>query len=158
MIVRASGAVKEILFARAFGVSVYTDAFVLAVTYATFLPTVLGGSIATALIAERARALADGVTDLTRLAVWVLIASCVCAACVYAFAPWAMSTLFSLTGDELARASAYSRILSPLGFAMVLSVAMAGLLNSAKQFYFAGISALATPVLTMIAILALAPD
>jgi putative peptidoglycan lipid II flippase len=156
MIVRASGAVKEILFARAFGVSAHTDAFVLAVTYATFLPTVLGGSIATALIAERARTVAEGATDLRALRAWVLFASCSCGACVYVLAPWAMSAIFSLSGEDLKTATAYSRMLSPLGFAMVLSVAMAGLLNSEKQFYVAGISALATPVFTMLAIVTLA--
>lgn len=157
MIVRASGAVKEILFARAFGVSAHTDAFVLAVTYATFLPTVLGGSISTALIAERSRNAAEGIADLATLSAWVLAVACVCGVCVYALAPWVMATFFSLSGEELARAAAYSRVLSPLGFAMVLSLAMAGLLNSEKQFYIAGISALATPVFTMIGILALAP-
>ena len=157
MIVRASGAVKEILFARAFGVSAHTDAFVLAVVYATFLPTVLGGSISTALIAERARNAAEGIADLRTLSAWVVAVACVCGVCVYALAPWVMATFFSLSGEELARASAYSRVLSPLGFAMVLSLAMAGLLNSQKQFYIAGISALATPVFTMIGILALAP-
>ena len=156
MIVRASGAVKEILFARAFGVSAETDAFVLAVTYTNFLPMVLGGSIATALIAERARS--AHATDLAVLARWVLLASVACSACIYVFAPAAMATLFSLHGEDLERATAYSRVLSPLGFAMVLSIAMSGLLNSAKQFYFAGISALATPVFTIVGILALSPS
>lgn len=158
MVVRASGAVKEILFARAFGVSAETDAFVLAVTYATFLPTVLGGAIATALIVERARATGASSDGLTALARWVALTSCLCAVCVYALAPWAMSFLFSLTGDDLTRAIEYSRVLSPLGFAMVLSLAMSGLLNSEKQFYVAGISALATPVLMMVAIVALGPS
>jgi putative peptidoglycan lipid II flippase len=66
-----------------------------------------------------------------------------------------MATLFSLSGDDLARATRYSHVLSPLGFAMALSLAMNGLLNSEKQFYFAGISALATPVFTMLGIVAL---
>jgi putative peptidoglycan lipid II flippase len=156
MVVRASGAVKEVLFARAFGVSADTDAFVLAVTYATFLPNVLGASIATALIAERARNASGASTDMARLSVWVAAASCLCALCIYALAPWLMSVVFSLSGESLARATAYARILSPLGFAMVMSTAMEGLLNSEKQFYVAGICPLATPVITAAAILALA--
>ena len=157
LVVRASGAVKEILFARAFGVSAHTDAFVLAVTYATFLPMVLGGSISTALIAERARPAPSGVVDLKTLGLWVIAASAVCAGGILLLAPWVMSTFFSLSGEPLAAATEYSRILSPLGCAMVLSLAMGGLLNSEKQFYIAGISALATPVFIMIGILALAP-
>ena len=156
MFVRASGAVKEILFARAFGVSADTDAFVLALTYATFLPTVLGGAVATALVVEQARATASSKTDLGVLTMWVVAASCLCALLVYALANVAMSTLFSLTGDVLDKATSYARAMSPLGFLMVLSLAMSGVLNAAKQFYFVGISALATPVFMMIGILAFA--
>jgi putative peptidoglycan lipid II flippase len=155
MVVRASSAVKEIIFARAFGVSAETDAFVLAVTYATFLPTVLGGSVATALIAELAKAKAAADVELAALARWVVIAACLCAFCIYVSAPMVMSTLFNLAGDDLVRAVSYARVLTPLGFTMVVSVAMDGLLNSAKQFYVPGITALATPVFTLFAILGL---
>ena len=53
LVVRASGAVKEIVFAGAFGVSAATDAFVVAVTYSTLAPTVIGAAVGTALIAHR---------------------------------------------------------------------------------------------------------
>ena len=156
MVVRASSALKEIFFARAFGVSAETDAFVLAVTYATFLPMVLGGSVATALIADLAKAKAVADVGLASLVGWVVLAACLCALLIYAMAPPAMSLLFGLSGEELARAVSYARVLSPLGFTMVLSVAMDGLLNSAKQFYVPGITALATPVFTLVAILGFA--
>ena len=155
-IVRASGAVKEIFFARAFGASAETDAFVLAFTYALFLPTVIGGSIATALIADRARGAQGAAGDCSGLAVAVLAAACLCGAGIYVSAPAVMSVLFSLQGPDLELATFYSRVLSPLGFAMVLSLAMGGLLNSEKQFYVAGISALATPVFTLAAIIVFA--
>jgi peptidoglycan biosynthesis protein MviN/MurJ (putative lipid II flippase) len=67
MVVRASSAVKEIIFASAFGVSAETDSFVLAVTYSTFLPTVLGGAFATALIAHLANAEAHSYRGLAYL-------------------------------------------------------------------------------------------
>src|SRR6476661_2520432 len=60
LVVRASGALKEIVFAGAFGVSAATDAFVVAVTYATLAPTVIGAAVGTALIAHLARAHRDG--------------------------------------------------------------------------------------------------
>ncbi|HYC48849.1 MAG TPA: lipid II flippase MurJ, partial [Burkholderiales bacterium] len=152
MVVRAAGAVKEVLFAGAFGVSADTDAFVLAVTYATFLPTVIGSAVATALIAERAKARADAEANLNALAWWVFAAAATCGIAVYALAPVAMSVLFTVSGETLSTAISYARTLSPLGFAMVLSLAMCGLLNSEKQFYVAGMSAFATPVFTMGAI------
>ena len=152
LVVRASGAVKEILFAQAFGVSAETDAFVLALTYATFLPTVVGGALATALVVEQARATASARSDLERLSLWVLAASCVCALLVYVLARVVMSTLFSLSGEMLDKATEYARVMAPLGFLMVMSLAMSGVLNSAKQFYAAGISALGTPVFMMIGI------
>lgn len=156
LIVRASGAVKEVFFARAFGVSAETDAFVLALTYVTFLPTVLGGAVATALVVERAQANAASDNDLSSVMRWILLASCLCALLVYALASVAMSTLFSLTGEALQRATSYARVMAPLGFFMVLALALSGVLNAAKQFYVAGISALATPVCTMIGVIAFA--
>lgn len=153
MIVRASGAVKEILFARAFGVSAATDAFVLAITYATFLPMIVGGALATTLIAERAKSSAESNNGWSALAAWVLIAACSCGILVYALAAPVMSLLFALEGETLASATSYARILSPLGVTMVLALAMSGLLNSSKQFYIAGIAALATPMFTILGIL-----
>jgi putative peptidoglycan lipid II flippase len=153
LVVRASGALKEIFFARAFGVSAETDAFVLAMTYATFLPTVLGGAVATALVVERSQANASSENDLSAVMRWVLLAACLCALMVYALAGAAMSTLFHLKGEALERGTSYARVMAPLGFFMVVALALSGVLNAAKQFYVAGISALATPVCTMLGII-----
>lgn len=153
IVVRASSAIKEIVFASAFGVSAETDAFVLAFTYATFLPSVLGGALGTALIA----ALPDsGVSlrgrSLMAVAKWIGLGSLVCAVFVYAIAPHALSLLFSLRGTDLAKATIYARVLAPLGATLLVSSAMNALLNSEKQFYIAGFAPLATPVAIMFAI------
>lgn len=155
MVVRASSALKEIVFASAFGVSAETDAFVLALTYSTFLPAVLGSSLATALIARLARA---HVTSASRgpNPYWIVAAGGLCACLMYSLAPVLIPALFKASGNTLPLAVHYAQILAPLGFTMVLSATMDGLLNSHKQFYVAGITALATPVFTAVAVLAFA--
>ena len=157
LIVRAAGALKEIIFARAFGVSVETDAFVLALTYSTFLPTIVGAALSTALIAG----LAEGGTSflgpgLVPLAKRVLAASVACALLIYAFAPVVLRTLFTVDEAVLEKAIVYARIMTPLGATLLLTATLTALLNSAKQFYVAGVSALGTPLTILVAILLLA--
>ena len=158
VVVRASGAIKEIIFASAFGVSRDTDAFVLAVTYATFLPAVLGGAIATALVAHLANVKAQGYrlssAGLDSMLRWISTGGVLCALLIYLLAPVLLATLFSLGGEQLDKAVALSRILAPLGAAMIWSAAMDAALNSAKQFYVPAITALATPAMMMAWILA----
>lgn len=157
IVVRASSAVKEIVFAYAFGVSAETDAFVLAGTFAMFLPTIIGGAIGTALIA----ALADTQgsfrgSGLVRVTIWIAVIAFACGVSIYLFAPLVMSGLFNLRGSDLQNAISYTRILAPLGVTILLSSAMSALLNSAKQFYLAGIVAVATPLAILAAIILLA--
>jgi putative peptidoglycan lipid II flippase len=158
VVVRASGAIKEIIFAAAFGVSRDTDAFVLAVTYATFLPAVFGGAIATALVAHLSNVKAQGSrlssAGLTSMMQWISTAGILCAIFIYLMAPVLLAALFSLDGDQLEKAVAFSRILAPLGAAMIWASAIDAVLNSAKQFYFPAITALATPVMMMAWIIA----
>ena len=146
LLVRASSAFKEIVFAYAFGVSADTDVFVLAGTYAMFLPTVVGGAVATALISGLATQ-GGGIRGraVFAISVWIAVAAVACAAAIYVFAPLVMSLVFGLRGDDLTNAVAYARILSPLGITILLASALSALLNSAKQFYFAGAAAVATP-------------
>src|SRR5687768_2967115 len=112
VVVRASGAIKEIIFAGAFGVSRDTDAFVLAVTYATFLPAVLGGAIATALVAHLSNVRAQGSrlssAGLASMLQWISIAGVVCAILIYLLAPVLLAALFSLGGEQLDKAVAFS--------------------------------------------------
>ena len=156
LVVRASGAVKEIIFARAFGVSAETDAFILAITYATFLPIILGGALATALIAELARWRQESKARLASLSRWIVVASLFCAVLTYLLAPWLLPAIFNVAPEALDKCVAYARMLAPLAFAMVMSTAMGALLNSAKQFYVPAISALATPVIMMVTIFVMA--
>jgi putative peptidoglycan lipid II flippase len=156
IVVRGCGAVKEISFAAAFGVSRETDLLLLAITYATFLPAVLASALSTALVSQLGRLrigaafpLAGALVTLT----WGVCLSALAASLVtYLCAPLLMALFFSLTGPELADAVRFSRVLSALGFTMVMAGAMAALLNSAKQFFVAGIASAATPLAMIAAI------
>jgi putative peptidoglycan lipid II flippase len=153
LVVRASGALKEIVFAGAFGVSAATDAFVVAVTYSTLVPTVIGAAVGTALIAHLARAHRDGAQAPGALrlrdgslAARLLAAGLACAAAVYAFAPVALERVFSLESDRLTHAVSYARILSPLGAVLIWTAALDAALNAAKQFYLVALAPLLTPL------------
>lgn len=154
VMVRASSAFKEIVFARAFGASAETDAFVLAGTYAMFLPTLLGAAVSTALIAALAG------TDsslrgkgLAAVSIWIAGSALVSSVLIYVLAPLAMSSLFGMQGNDLRNAVWYSRILAPMGVTVLLAAAMGALLNSSKQFYLVGIAAATTPLAILFAIL-----
>ncbi|MGZ8265985.1 MAG: murein biosynthesis integral membrane protein MurJ [Burkholderiales bacterium] len=158
IIVRSCGAVREIVFAGVFGVSKATDAFFLALTYATFVPSILGTALTTALVARLANVNAgssatDGGTA-SGVAAQICMAGVLTTVATFALAPVVISTLFGLQGAELDHAVTYSRILAPLGLTMVLAASMDAVLNSAKQFFLPGITAAATP-LTMILAIAL---
>lgn len=153
IVVRATSAVKEIVFAGAFGASAETDSFVLAFTYANFLPSVIGGGLGTVLIA----ALADTSASLRgrglfTVAKWVGSVSIACAIAVYALAPYALSLLFGLQGAELASATAYAHVMAPLGGTLLMCSAMNALLHAEKKFYLAGFTPLATPLAIMLVI------
>ncbi len=157
VLVRGCGAIREIVFAAGFGVSRETDCFLLAATYASLLPTVLGGAVATALIARLAR-LGSSLTAasaLVPLMRGICLAGAAVATCIYLLAPTLLAALFSLQGADLERTVAYARILAPLGVTMVLSAAMDAVLNSAKQFFVPGITSAATPIFMIAAIVAL---
>jgi putative peptidoglycan lipid II flippase len=157
IIVRAASAFKEIVFARAFGVSAETDAFVLAGTYAMFLPMIVGGAVSTALISSLSKANASiRGAGLGAVAPWIVLAAGCCSVLIYVSAPLMMSLLFNLAGDDLDNAVHYTRILAPLGVIVLLTSAMNALLNSAKQFYLAGLAAIATPLAILLAIVVLA--
>jgi putative peptidoglycan lipid II flippase len=157
LIVRAAGALKEIVFAKAFGVSAETDAFVLAGTYAMFLPMIVGGAVSTALISSLSKAEASiRAGGLGAVARWVVLAAVCCSVVIYVSAPLMMSLLFNLAGGDLDNAVHYTRILAPMGVILLLTSALNALLNSAKQFYLAGIAAIATPLAILLAIVVLA--
>jgi putative peptidoglycan lipid II flippase len=157
LIVRAMGAVKEIVFARAFGVSAETDAFVLAGTYAMFLPMIIGDAISTVLILSLAHPQASiRAGGLRTVGLWVALAAIACSVTIFASAPVLMPLLFNLTEDRLAHAVHYARLLAPLGAIVLLVWALTALLNSAKQFYVAGIAAIAGPLAILLAIVVLA--
>lgn len=153
IIVRSCGAIREIVFAGVFGVSQETDAFFLALTYATFVPSVLSSALGTALVArfasDRGRASLRGDT-IVGLGRYICVAGLITTLATFFFAPLVLSSLFSLKGHALENATTYSRILAPLGATMIISASMDALLNSAKQFFVPGITSAATPV-TMIA-------
>jgi putative peptidoglycan lipid II flippase len=156
VLVRGCGAIREIVFAAGFGVSRDTDCFLLAATYASLLPTVLGGAIATALIARLAR-LGPAVTaasTLVPLMRGICLAGVAVTAAIYLLAPTVLPLLFSLEGADLERTVSYARILAPLGVTMVLSASMDAILNSAKQFFVPGITSAATPIFMIAAIVA----
>jgi putative peptidoglycan lipid II flippase len=151
LVVRASGALKEIIFAGAFGVSGDTDAFVVAVTYATLVPTVIGAAIGTALIAHLARAARDGAQiprglPRSSLAAGIAAAGGACGILIYAFAPLALARVFSLEGARLQHAVSYAQLLAPLGAVLVWTAAMDAMLNAAKQFYLVALTPLLTPL------------
>lgn len=159
LVVRAASAVKEIVFAGAFGASADTDSFVLAFTYATFLASVLGGGLGTILIT----ALADTKASLrgrglATVARWAGAVAILCAVGIYVFAPHALSILFGLQGEELAKATIYARVMAPLGATLLMCSAMEALLHSEKRFYLAGFTPLVTPVLIMLAIFLVAGE
>lgn len=156
VLVRGAGAIKEIVFAGAYGVSGETDAFVLAVTYATFPPTVLGGAIATALVAHLANGRSESSKSEPQVAYLasIGIAGLVCGCALYLLAPVGIPALFTIETSRLAHAVRYAQILSPLGAVMVWAAALAACLNSAKQFYVPAISAFATPVAMLVFIAA----
>jgi putative peptidoglycan lipid II flippase len=157
LVVRAMGAVKEIVFARAFGVSADTDAFVLAVTYAMFLPMIIGDAISTVLIlslSHRHSSIRAG--GLRTVALWVALAAVACSVTIFVSAPVMMPLLFKLTEDRLASVVHYARVLAPLGAIVLLVWALTALLNSAKQFYVAGIAAIAGPIAILLAIVVFA--
>ena len=157
LVVRATGALKEILFARAYGVSGDTDAFVLAGTYAMFLPTIVGGAIGTALIAALAETKGSfRGAGLGNVTLGISVVACIVAMMMYALAPFVMASVFDQSGEALEKATLYARILSPLGATLLAASAMEALLNSAKQFYIAGLAGIAMPLAIIFAILFLA--
>jgi putative peptidoglycan lipid II flippase len=154
MIVRSCGAIREIVFAGSFGVSQETDGFFLALTYATFVPSVLASALTTTIVARLA-SVSGGqgrpdITSLASLGRGVCVAGLITTLATYVLAPLVLSTLFNLQGANLENAVSFSRILAPLGATMILSASMDAILNSAKQFFVAGVTSAATPV-TMIA-------
>jgi putative peptidoglycan lipid II flippase len=150
IVVRGCGAVREISFAAAFGVSRETDLFLLAVTYATFLPAVLASALGTALVAQLVRLRTGGTFPRGRalhsLAQGVCLSGLVAALATYLLAPVLMPLFFGLRGADLDEAVKFSRILAPLGTTMVIAASMDALLNSAKQFFVAGVTSAATPI------------
>ena len=156
IVVRGCGAVREISFAAAFGVSRETDLFLLAVTYATFVPSVLASALGAALVAQLARLRMGGTFPrgpaLRSLAEGICIAGLLAALATYLFAPVLMRLFFGLHGPDLEEAVQFSRILAPLGATMVISASMDALLNSAKQFFVAGVTSAATPISMIAAI------
>jgi putative peptidoglycan lipid II flippase len=161
LVVRGCGALREIFFAAQFGVSRDTDLFFLAVTYATLLPAVLASALGTTLIAQLAELREGDKFQLGRP--MELLASGVCAAALaaalgtYLLAPVLLSTLFGLNGADLEEAVRHARVLAPLGVTVVVSSSMDALLNSAKRFFIAGITAAATPLTMIAAIVLLGP-
>ena len=150
IVVRGCGAVREISFAAAFGVSRETDLFLLAATYAGFLPAVLAGAVGTALVSQLGR-LRRGSTfprgdAVVSLAWGVLFAGLFATVATYVLAPLVLPVFFGLKGADLENAIKFSRILAPLGLTMVVSASMDAVLNSAKQFFVAGVTSAATPV------------
>lgn len=156
IMVRGCGAVREMVFAATFGVSRETDLFLLAVTYAMFLPSVLSSALGTALVAQfaklRSGAGLPGIGELRPLAHGVCLSALAAALATYVFAPVLLRALFGLHGADLEKAVTYSRILAPLGLTMVLSASMDALLNSAKQFFVPGVTSSATPLMMIAAI------
>ena len=153
IVVRAGSAIKEIVFAGAFGASAETDAFILAFTYAAFLPSVIGGGLGTVLIVALAGTNASlRGRGLLTVAKWVAAVSVACSVAVYGLAPYALSALFGLQGAALTNATTYALVMAPLGGTLFLCSAMNALLHSEKQFYLAGFTPLATPVAIMLAI------
>jgi putative peptidoglycan lipid II flippase len=122
-----------------------------------FLPMIVGGAVSTALISSlsKARASIRG-AGLATAVPWVVLAAVCCSVLIYVSAPLMMSLLFNLSGDVLDNAVHYTRILAPLGIIMLLTSAMNALLNAAKQFYLAGLAAIATPLAILLAIVVLA--
>ena len=106
---------KEIVFAAVFGVSRATDLFVLAFTYAVFLPQIVAAAIATALVAQlsgRNGALLPAPDALRGTTRRVLACAAAAAGLTYVFAPAAMGLLFRLEGAELDEAVLYARVLA----------------------------------------------
>lgn len=156
IVVRSCGAIREIIFASFFGVSKDTDAFFLALTYATFVPLILASALSTSLVTQlanmsRGAALprGGGLLDLMQK---ICIAALVAGLGIYFFAPLALPLLFNLEDAELEKAVLYSRILAPLGLTMTLSASLDALLNSAKRFFIAGITSAATPLTMIVAV------
>ncbi|HEY0336806.1 MAG TPA: lipid II flippase MurJ [Burkholderiales bacterium] len=157
IVVRGCGAVREISFAAAFGVSRETDLFLLAATYATFVPSVLAGALGAALVAQLVRLRIGGTFPrgpaLLALAQGICISGVVAALATFLLAPVLVRLVFGLHGADLAEAVKFSRILAPLGVTMVIAASMDALLNSAKQFFIPGVTSAATPIASIAAIL-----
>lgn len=161
LVVRASGALKEIVFAGAFGVSAATDAFVVAVTYSTLAPAVIGAAVGTSLVAHLARAhrggaRASGAPRLQArpLAAGLVAVGLACAAAVYMLAPVALERVFSLEGERLAHAVIYARILAPLGAVFIWTAALDAVLNASKRFYLVALAPLLTPLCIILVVVA----